>query len=347
MFRIPLSASHLVLTGAALLTSLGLPAAAQAITRCHDYTSHRVWYHVRDKQRINPNDTTSEGLRAMLKKLGYTRVGNFTGIKLSKPGNAGYELVTDNGKLDGIAHFLKPGDVIILIGVDHSGFVNANGKIDHFLQELNQVGVRLMPQSLPTDEQVRLRVWKELTADPGKKVHATIHLLRDKYQPLLNRKELPNKTEFGWFGGLSRGDSLREMVSRADKYPLLTGIEVWRGKPKAPEVKPPSAGAGNVAGLWRDDVGREIRIAADGNATCTKLPGRPRDNSGGWKLNEQVFRNFHPSFSAIDFTGTRLSRGPDQSAKWEEATLTLQADRNSFSMYEKGGKYSSWTRIGK
>jgi len=89
------------------LVFLGLALAAlahftplPAISWCHDYSYYRVTG--KDSDNLSPG-----GLRNALAKLKYKLV---------------------QGSTD-----LRPGDVVI-IGNAHSGFVNAQGSIDHYIQ---------------------------------------------------------------------------------------------------------------------------------------------------------------------------------------------------------------------
>lgn len=82
---------------------------AHAIVWCHDYTAYSM--------TGGDADNTPPGtLRELLSNLGYRRF-SYTSARFSP---------------DAMSH-LKPGDVMI-IGDSHSGVVNANGTIDHFIQ---------------------------------------------------------------------------------------------------------------------------------------------------------------------------------------------------------------------
>ncbi len=120
--------------GLTCLLSLFLASAGHAIVVCHDYTYYRVTCS--NGQCRDANDLPARGsgsLREALTALGY-KPFPITTTAVSDPELAG--------------SLLKPGDVLFLRDA-HSGFVNANYTIDHFLQLLGQIGVRRSPNDLP------------------------------------------------------------------------------------------------------------------------------------------------------------------------------------------------------
>lgn len=100
-----------------------LPVKTHSITWCHDYSYYKATGQ--DTNRTDPGK-----LRKTLSKLNYKRFP-FT--------NAAH-MPQAQGKL-------KPGDVII-IGEAHSGVVNQNGLIDHFIQVFGASGTAYKPQEI-------------------------------------------------------------------------------------------------------------------------------------------------------------------------------------------------------
>lgn len=92
-----------------------------AVTWCHDYT----YYAVTGK---DANKTSPEQLRKVL--------GDNLGFKRFKFTNAAHNPKAQSK--------LRPGDVII-IGNAHSGVVNQNGLIDHFIQKFGASGTAYLP----------------------------------------------------------------------------------------------------------------------------------------------------------------------------------------------------------
>lgn len=116
------------------LLVLALFSTVPAITLCHDYVIYRVTCSL--GQCENVNETPPTEIRRRLGELGYSRfpITNTVGDP---------ELA---GRLG-----LKPGDVVFL-GDLHSGFVNDNNRIDHFIQVYGQTGIRRVarePDDLP------------------------------------------------------------------------------------------------------------------------------------------------------------------------------------------------------
>lgn len=119
--------------GWALILMLIVPA--YAITVCHDYTLFRITENnPRFKTGPLKKDRTSvEELRAHLESQGYKRFP--------------YTNAAENPEKAG--SFLKPGDVIILRD-DHSGYVSAPGRIDHFIQVFGASGTKYDAGNLPS-----------------------------------------------------------------------------------------------------------------------------------------------------------------------------------------------------
>jgi len=109
------------LSASALFLILALPAPA--IVWCHDYS---LWQVTGE----DANNTSPADLRARLEQLQYKRFP-FTNAARSP-------LAQEK---------LKPGDVII-IGDAHSGVVNGNGLIDHFVQKFGASGTRYPPEEV-------------------------------------------------------------------------------------------------------------------------------------------------------------------------------------------------------
>ncbi|RPI71986.1 MAG: hypothetical protein EHM45_22775, partial [Desulfobacteraceae bacterium] len=103
---------------------------AQAIVWCHDFVIHTLTGQDIDK-------APPETLRTLLANLGY-KPFNYT-LARSLP--------------DAMSH-LQPGDVLI-IGDSHSGIVNLNGTIDHFIQIEGASGTHYDPQAAAFQTLVR------------------------------------------------------------------------------------------------------------------------------------------------------------------------------------------------
>ncbi len=121
-----------VVLAAAAVTVFGAVApSAQAITWCHDYTlweaSARKINENQVGPRTDPRHASRPGLRERLTALGFQCVKTLGPLA---PGADGE---------------LKPGDAIIL-GEAHSGFVNRQKRIDHFVQTPGAVGVARTPE---------------------------------------------------------------------------------------------------------------------------------------------------------------------------------------------------------
>ena len=97
-----------------------------AIERCHDYSWFRAFGE-------NVNTKTPGELRAKLKAAGYKKF-NFTNAAKMP---------------DKAMRSLKPGYVILLDSGGHSGYVNSDGKIDHFIQLQGEVGKKRATDQLP------------------------------------------------------------------------------------------------------------------------------------------------------------------------------------------------------
>jgi len=116
-YKIPLLAPVLC------LVLIILPVQAHSITWCHDYSYYKATGQ-------DTNKTGPDKLRKTLSKLGYKRFP-FTNAAL----------------LPQAQRKLKPGDVII-IGEAHSGVVNQEGLIDHFIQVFGASGTAYRPQEI-------------------------------------------------------------------------------------------------------------------------------------------------------------------------------------------------------
>lgn len=104
---------------------------AHAIVVCHDYTLYRVTCSTGRCE--DNNNIVATSLRERLTARGY-RGFSITNIAMSNLS------VAENS--------LKPGDVIFLRDA-HSGFVNDDYRIDHFLQLLGQIGQPRSASQLP------------------------------------------------------------------------------------------------------------------------------------------------------------------------------------------------------
>jgi hypothetical protein len=103
----------------------GLAAPAHAIVWCHDYTLWEASGRTVNENRISPEDLR---YRLGTPSMGFRRVATLTPFT---PGADGQ---------------LRPGDVIIW-GQAHSGFVNAAGRIDHFVQTAGRSGTVRTPEN--------------------------------------------------------------------------------------------------------------------------------------------------------------------------------------------------------
>jgi len=102
-----------------VLISTCFISVSQAIDVCHDYTIYRVALYVGYPQYKAPDnsDTSVSGLKSWLHHA------------------AQYKQIYGWRVMDARPIALRPGDVIIKnVGNGHSGFVNQQGTIDHFLQ---------------------------------------------------------------------------------------------------------------------------------------------------------------------------------------------------------------------
>lgn len=113
---------------------LWLAISASAIVICHDYTLYRVTCsNGRCEDSNNLPAVGRGGLRERLAALGYK------GTSITNTALNDVEL----------AHsVLKPGDVLFIRDA-HSGYVNENYTIDHFLQIYGETGRERSPNSLP------------------------------------------------------------------------------------------------------------------------------------------------------------------------------------------------------
>jgi hypothetical protein len=149
-----------------VIALLGSCCSIQAITWCHDYTMYRLSESKVDYNRISVSELRQYLIDHQYKKFPYTNAA-------------------ENPKAQ---DHLKPGDVII-IGDAHSGFVNEEKLIDHFIQMEGASGAAYKPEEIP------------------------MHM---------NQADINYKK-----GGFFMGDTLIQMRSRMfTKNPLI--IEVWR-----------------------------------------------------------------------------------------------------------------------
>ena len=108
----------------AILLGLCCATPAFAITWCHDYSLWEASGRSIDKDRLAPSGIESESLERQLDKLDYVLV------KVFAPNSANAD------------DFLQPGDVVVM-GTAHSGYVNAQRKIDHLIQPPGAPGTRM------------------------------------------------------------------------------------------------------------------------------------------------------------------------------------------------------------
>jgi hypothetical protein len=99
---------------------------AQAIRVCHDYTYYRAF-------KIDPDPPGG----IMAQKSSYFSADTLR-KELKKKGYNCYSVI-NSYQLPNFPKFLKPGYVVIIEN-DHSGFINNNGNVDHFLQMSKSVG---------------------------------------------------------------------------------------------------------------------------------------------------------------------------------------------------------------
>ncbi len=100
-----------------------LPADTNAITWCHDYSLYKI-------SGKDVNKTSPQMLRQNLARMKFKRF-NFTHA----------------AHLPQAQSKLKPGDVIV-IGNAHSGVVNQQGLIDHFIQKFGASGTSYKPEDI-------------------------------------------------------------------------------------------------------------------------------------------------------------------------------------------------------
>lgn len=118
-----------------LILVLVLAVPVGAITWCHDYALYRITKSDQDpqlKKSLFKDGTSIKELRDYLEKHGYQRFPYTQAAQ--DPEKAG--------------RFLKPGDVIIIRN-DHSGYVNQQGLIDHFIQVYGASGTKYNAEELP------------------------------------------------------------------------------------------------------------------------------------------------------------------------------------------------------
>lgn len=112
---------------------------AQSITWCHDYSLYKATEFATGKQ-TNFDRTSISKLRNSLKDLGYKRY-DFTNAaknpRAQEKLNRGY---------------------IIIFGDDHSGVINKNHLIDHFIQKYGASGTSYLPEQLESLESFK-RSW--------------------------------------------------------------------------------------------------------------------------------------------------------------------------------------------
>lgn len=107
--------------GWVLVMSLAVPVSA--IVWCHDYTLWRA-------TGADANNTSPAELRARLGQLNFKRFPFTNAARLPQA----------QGKL-------RPGDVVIFADA-HSGVVNGQGLIDHFVQQSGASGTRYAPEEV-------------------------------------------------------------------------------------------------------------------------------------------------------------------------------------------------------
>ena len=114
------------------LVLLGLPVFAVQV--CHDYTIYRLTCE--DPRPVGSKieqGSSADDVEKVLREMGY--------MDHNMSNNA-------NDAPAGLQAHLKPGDVII-VDRDHSAIVNAEGTIDHWLQDPNTVGMKRDADKLP------------------------------------------------------------------------------------------------------------------------------------------------------------------------------------------------------
>ncbi len=104
-----------------LVVSLALPV--EAIVWCHDYT---LW----QASGEDANNTSPAELRSRLGQMNYKRFPFTNAARMPQA----------QGKL-------RPGDVVIFADA-HSGVVNGQGLIDHFVQRSGASGTRYTPEEV-------------------------------------------------------------------------------------------------------------------------------------------------------------------------------------------------------
>lgn len=156
----------------ALALALLLATTASAVIVCHDYTLYRLTG--KDPRSVSSAEKDGTGIAALRKHLTDNKYKRFP-----------YTNAVQNREK--AQRFLKPGDVII-IRDDHSGYVNEQGLIDHFIQ-----------------------------------VYGT-----SRSAVKYDAKKLPlNSSLGGKVGGLYQNESLDDFLNRPfRKTPMI--VEVWR-----------------------------------------------------------------------------------------------------------------------
>jgi hypothetical protein len=105
---------------------MSLHITVHAIRVCHDYTYYRVF-------RTDPDPPAGK----MAKKSGYLSADALR-QDLKKAGYKCYPVI-NSYQQPNFPKFLKPGYVVIIEDA-HSGYINGNGNVDHFLQPSNHIG---------------------------------------------------------------------------------------------------------------------------------------------------------------------------------------------------------------
>ena len=157
-------------------------APANAIIVCHDYALYRATGQ--DPRPLTSAETNGTGIveirRRLKDELGYKR----------------FPITTAAETPEFAAKYLKPGDVILLRD-DHSGYVNSDGKIDHFIQVYGKSGTKYDASKLPR------------------------HTAPDTDEPP------PAES----VGGLYLGDTLARFLKRPFYKGPAGSVEIWRKTP--------------------------------------------------------------------------------------------------------------------
>jgi hypothetical protein len=228
---------------AAAVVAGAVSQSSYGITWCFDWVAYQI-NEKKDANRLNAGT-----LRALLRKLGYTRVlqikateGPFgvSDIKLDV-----YQFAPPNPKL---TKLLKRGDVLIF-GDDHAGIVSRPGhlqsvRFDHFLQVPGKTGTPYTPAEatkLPNYFVGRGRSWS----------------LREIFA--LSRELAPAETD-DWTPGYWRERLGRLVFGAPRQYPFLhSTAEVWRRS------------ANDLTGAFPGGTATELTLTIGGATVKTDL----------------------------------------------------------------------------